>query len=102
MADDLAQRLRSRMDADELELEAADEIERLSDRIAAITAELIDEQGKRVVAERELAELRERIANGVVADVAEDTRHEGSSALVAAAEKVGYYEGYRVRLVRED
>ena len=79
-----------------------DEIERLRaevaewKRVASAQAELHD------TAERELAELRERIENGVVADVAEDTRHEGSSALVAAAEKVGYYEGHRVRLVRED
>lgn len=94
--DDLVQRLRARMDADELELEAADEIERLRaevaewKRVASAQAELHD------TAERELAELRERIASAPVIF--------GSHVDAIVFQQFGFESliGHRVRLVRED
>jgi hypothetical protein len=47
-------------------------------------------------AEAELAALRARIADGELADIAEDGKHNGESALLSAAIRAGYYRGLPV------
>jgi hypothetical protein len=44
----------------------------------------------------ELAALRARIADGELADIADDGKHNGESALLSAAIRAGYYRGLPV------
>jgi transposase InsO family protein len=46
--------------------------------------------------EDELAALQARIADGELADIADDGKHNGESALLSAAIRAGYYRGLPV------
>lgn len=50
---------------------------------------------------REAAELARRVEGAAVADIREDGKNGGESALLSAATRAGYYQGQRVRLVPE-
>lgn len=49
----------------------------------------------------EAAELARRVDGAPVADIREDGKNGGESALLSAATRAGYYQGQRVRIVPE-
>lgn len=79
---------------------------KLSERLEA-DAELIHNNGitrklrrHRVAALlREAAELARRVEDAPVADIRDDGKNGGESALLSAATRAGYYQGQRVRIV---
>lgn len=50
---------------------------------------------------REAAELARRVEAAAAADIREDGKNGGESALLSAATRAGYYQGQRVRIVPE-